>query len=265
MYDFNYHRPSSIAEAEALLERCADPQIIAGGMTLLPTLKLRLTQVSDLVDLGAIEPLRKIDRDGDQLQVGAMVRHAEIATDTRLRAAIPPLADLAGQIGDPQVRNSGTIGGSVANNDPAADYPAALLALSATVVSNRRSISADEFFLGMFETALEGQEIIESIRFPVPRRAGYAKFPNPASRYAVVGVFVAETGDGIRVAVTGAGPSVFRVPRMEEALSRTFSAAAIGDQPLDDTDLNEDLHASAAYRAHLVGVLARRAVIAAGG
>ena len=266
MYEFDYHRPTSIRDAEAILGRCEDPRIIAGGMTLLPAMKLRLSQATDIVDLGAIEALRLVSPGEGKVSVGAMVRHADLAANAVVLASIPALADLAGKIGDPQVRNSGTIGGSVANNDPAADYPAALVALSATVVTNQRRIAADDYFQGMFETALDRLEIIERIEFPIPRRAAYAKFPNPASRYAVVGVFVADSGNAVRVAVTGAGSSVFRIPAMERALGDDFSATAISELGTGDVaDLNDDLHASAAYRAHLIGIMAQRAVIDAGG
>lgn len=266
MYEFDYHRPTSIRDAEAILQRCDDPRILAGGMTLLPAMKLRLSKATDIIDLGAIESLQVISAEEGKVCVGAMVRHSELAASAAVIAAIPALAKLAGKIGDPQVRHSGTIGGSVANNDPAADYPAALVALSATVVTNQRRIPADNYFQGMFETSLESHEIIEAIEFPIPQRAAYAKFPNPASRYAVVGVFVADSGDAVRVAVTGAGSSVFRVPAMEQALARDFSPTAVSALGVaDDTDLNEDLHASAAYRAHLIGIMAQRAVIAAGG
>ena len=207
--------------------------------------------------------LSGISKQGDQIVIGAMTTHGEVAASSDVQSAIPALAALAEMIGDPQVRTRGTIGGSVANNDPAADYPAALVGLGATVTTNKGSHSADDFFTGMFETALSDGEIITSVSFPIPKRAGYQKFPNPASRYALVGVFVAETSGGVRVAVTGAGPCVFRVAEMEAALGSNFSADAIKDIKVDDGDLNSDIHASAEYRAHLIGVMAGRAVAAA--
>lgn len=265
MYDFNYHRPTSVADAKKILDSGESPSIIAGGMTLLPTMKLRLAQASDLVDLHGIDALRGLRVDGDNIEIGAMVCHAEVANSADVRNTIPALADLAGLIGDAQVRNRGTIGGSISNSDPAADYPAALLGLGATIHTDQRDIAADDYFLGMFETALQPNEIVETVRFPKPRRAAYAKFPNPASRYAVVGVFVAEFDGGVRVAVTGAGACAFRQAAMEAALAEDFSAAALDGIEIDDKDLNGDLHASPEYRAHLLSIMAKRAVIAAGG
>lgn len=265
MYEFNYHRPPSVSEARRILDESESASLLAGGMTLLPTMKLRLAQASDLVDLSAIDALKGVRRDGDFVEIGAMVAHADVAANEEVRKAIPALAALAEGIGDAQVRNRGTLGGSLANSDPAADYPAAVLALGASVHTDRREIAADDYFAGMFETALAENEIVQTVRFPVPKRAAYAKFPNPASRYAVVGVFVAETATGVRVAITGAGACAFRHGGMEAALAADFSAAAIKDVAVDAADLNEDLHASAEYRAHLVGVMARRAVDAAGG
>lgn len=265
MYQFNYHRPSSLDEAKKILGGNDEAKLLAGGMTLLPTMKMRLAQPSDLVDISRIDGLADIKDDGDAIEIGAMVRHAEVATSDVVSAAIPALADLANKIGDAQVRNRGTIGGSVANSDPAADYPAAVLGLGAVVKTDQREIGADEFFKGMFETALEPREIILAVRFPKPKRAAYAKFPNPASRYAVVGVMVAETADGIRVGVTGAGACAFRATEMEAALVKDFSAGALDGLTIDAAELNSDLHASAEYRAHLVGVMARRAVQALGG
>ena len=265
MYAFNYHRPDSIEAAAAALAAAEDGRVLAGGQTLIPTLKQRLASPSDVVDIGSILGLRAIRRDGDAIMVGAMARHADVASSSVVRSQIPALASLADGIGDPQVRNCGTIGGSIANADPAADYPAAVVGLGATVRTNRRTISGDDFFTGLFETALEDGEIVVSVSFPVPHRAAYAKFPNPASRYAIVGVMVAETDGGVRVAVTGAGDSVFRVGAMEAALGDSFSADAIGGISVPQDDLNEDIHASAEYRAHLVGVMARRAVAAAAG
>ena len=265
MYSFNYHRPGSVSEAVQALGQATEGEWLAGGMSLLPTLKLRLAQPSDLVDLGGIEELGGIRLEGDAFVIGAMTTHAAVAESAQVRDSIGALADLAGSIGDPQVRNRGTLGGSVANNDPAADYPAALVALQATVHTDRRSIAAEDFFIGLFETPLEEDELVIRVSFPVPERAAYAKFPNPASRYAVVGVMVARTQGQVRVAVTGAGSCVFRVPEMEQALASRFEPGALDDISVAPDDLNEDLHASAAYRAHLVGVMARRAVAAASG
>lgn len=265
MYEFNYHRPSSLDEAKEILGANAEAKLLAGGMTLLPTMKMRLARPSDLVDLSNIGGLAEIKDTGDAIEIGAMVRHAEVAGSDDVRAAIPALADLVETIGDAQVRNRGTIGGSVANSDPAADYPAAVLGLNATVKTDRREIPADDYFKGMFETALEDGEIILAVRFPKPARAAYAKFPNPASRYAVVGVMVAELAGAIRVAVTGAAGCAFRITEMEDALSKDFSAAALDGITVDAAELNSDLHASSEYRAHLVGVMARRAVNALGG
>jgi carbon-monoxide dehydrogenase medium subunit len=265
MYQFNYHRPSSLDEAKKILSDNDEAKLLAGGMTLLPTMKMRLASPSDLVDISNIEGLAEIKDDGDAIEIGAMVRHADVATSDAVRAAIPALAELVDTIGDAQVRNRGTIGGSVANSDPAADYPAAVLGLNATVKTDRREISADAYFKGMFETALEPDEIVIAVRFPKPKRAAYSKFPNPASRYAVVGVMVAEFADGIRVAVTGAAGCAFRATAMEDALAKNFSAGAIEDIAVDAADMNSDLHASSAYRAHLVGVMAKRAIQLLGG
>jgi aerobic carbon-monoxide dehydrogenase medium subunit len=264
MYDFTYHRPKSLAEAARLLAGKDEAKLVAGGMTLIPTLKQRLARPTDLVDLAAITELKGIKRDGDAVVIGAMTPHADVAASAEVKKAIPALAHLADLIGDPQVRNRGTLGGSISNADPAADYPAGVVGLGATVVTNNRKIAADEFFKGLFETALEPGEIVTSVSFPVPEKAGYAKFPNPASRYAVVGVFVARTGGGVRVAVTGAGPSVFRFKEMEAALAKDFSPKALDGVKVAAKGLNSDIHASAEYRAHLVGVMAKRAVQAAG-
>jgi carbon-monoxide dehydrogenase medium subunit len=261
MHDFNYHRPSSLAEAAKLAT--GEAKIVAGGMTLVPTMKQRLAQPSDLVDLAGIAELKGIKVDGNNIVIGAMTTHNDVANSAEVKKAIPALAALAEGIGDPQVRNRGTIGGSISNNDPAADYPAALLGLDATVITNKRKLKAEEFFKGMFETALGDGEIVTSVSFPKPEKAGYAKFPNPASRYAMVGVMAAKTAGGVRVAVTGAGPSVFRQKDMEKALSSNFSADAIKAVKTDSKNLNSDLHGSAEYRAHLVGVMAGRAVAAA--
>lgn len=264
MYEFEYHRPASVDEASKAIKDADEGAFLAGGMTLLPTLKLRLAQPSDLVDLASVDELKGIRKEGDRVLIGAMTTHAEVAASAIVRETIGALADLASGIGDAQVRNRGTIGGSVANNDPAADYPAGLLGLGATVHTDRRTISADDFFTGMFDTALEADEVVTQVSFPVPKRAGYLKFPNPASRYAIVGVMVAETGGGVRVAVTGAAASVFRVPEMEAALASNLSPDAIDGVQVGTAEFNEDLHASAEYRGHLVGVMAKRAVAAAG-
>jgi carbon-monoxide dehydrogenase medium subunit len=264
MYDFAYHKPKSVADAVALLKKSGEGKAVAGGMTLIPTLKQRLARPSDVVDLNGVAELRGIKADGNGVTIGAMTRHAEVASSADVKKTIPALAGLAEHIGDNQVRNRGTIGGSVANSDPAADYPAAVVALNATIQTNERKISADDFFKGMFETALKDGELITSVSFPKVEKAAYMKFPNPASRYAMVGVFVAKTSSGVRVAVTGAGPSVFRVKAMEDALSKSFSADAIKDIKIPANGLNSDIHASAEYRAHLVNVMARRAVTAAG-
>jgi len=263
MHNFAYHRPSSLADAAKALQGASDGKIVAGGMTLIPTLKQRLASPSDLVDLSKIGELRGIKVDGAGVTVGAMTPHGAVAHSTEVKGAIPALAVLAEGIGDPQVRNRGTIGGSIANNDPAADYPAAVLGLGATVKTNKRDIKADDFFKGLFETALQPGEIITAIVFPKPEKAGYAKFANPASRYAIVGVFVAKTGGGVRVAVTGAGPGVFRVPDMEKALASNFSADAVKGVKVPASGLNSDMHGSAEYRAHLISVMAAQAVAAA--
>jgi carbon-monoxide dehydrogenase medium subunit len=260
MYNFNYQRPGSLDEATKALAAAEDGSLVAGGMTLLPTMKQRLAQPSDLVDLNAIDSLAGISKDGDNIVIGAMARHASVARSALIKESIPALADLADGIGDPQVRNRGTIGGSVANADPAADYPAGLVGLNATVHTNKRSISADDFFTSLFETALDEHEIITKVSFPIPSKAAYMKFPNPASRYAIVGVFVAQGGDGVRVAVTGAAGSVFRIEAMESVLSSNFTSAAIEGITVADDDMNADIHASADYRAHLVTVMAKRAI-----
>jgi aerobic carbon-monoxide dehydrogenase medium subunit len=260
MYDFTYHRPPSLEAAVRLTAAIDDAKVLAGGMSLLPTLKQRLAQHSDLVDLAALATLVSVKRDGDNLVIGAMTRHADVAASPDVKAAIPALTVLADGIGDPLVRNRGTIGGSIANADPAADYPASVLGLGATVVTNRRRIVGDEFFKGLFETALDAGEIITAISFPVPERAGYTKFPNPASRFAIVGVFVAKTTAGARVAVTGAGPHVFRLGEAEARLSKSFTPEALDGLVVSQDNLNSDIHASAEYRAHVIAVMARRAV-----
>jgi aerobic carbon-monoxide dehydrogenase medium subunit len=262
MYEFTYHRPASVADAAALLAANADAKLLAGGQTYLPTLKQRLAQPTDLIDLGRIAELKGINEEGGGLTIGAMTRHADVAHSDVVKRVIPSLAALAELIGDPQVRNRGTIGGSISNNDPAADYPGALLALNATVRTNKREIPADAFFTAMFETALAPDEIVTAVHFPKPEKGAYEKFPNPASRYSMVGVFVARTGGAVRVAVTGAGPTAFRWIDAENSLAGNFSAAAIDGLTVDASGLNADLHASADYRAHLIKVMAKRAVAA---
>jgi carbon-monoxide dehydrogenase medium subunit len=264
MYNFDYHRPKKIDEAAEKLGGADDGKLVAGGMTLIPTLKLRLAQPSDVIDLAEVSDLAGISVDGDTVTIGAMTRHCDVASSAEVAKAIPALAHLASHIGDSQVRHRGTIGGSIANNDPAADYPAGALGLNATIVTTKREVGADDFFVGLFETALAEDEIITAIKFPKPKRAAYMKFPNPASRYAMVGVMVAETNDGVRVAVTGAGDDgVFRVAEMEKALGSNFSASAITDISVPDGELLSDIHGSAEYRAHLISVMAKRAVDAA--
>lgn len=260
MYEFNYHKPASVADAVALLKGADDPKVMSGGQTLIPTLKQRLAQPSDVVDLGGIAELKGIREEGGMIVIGAMTTHGAVADSDLVKAKIPGLAALAELIGDPQVRNLGTLGGSISNNDPAADYPGAVVALNATVVTDRREIAADDFFTEMFETALQEDEIVVAVKFPVPEKAAYAKFPNPASRYAVAGVMVAKTAGGVRVAVTGAGPCVFRATEMEQALSSNFAPSAIDGVSVSADGLNDDMHASADYRAHLVKVMAKRAV-----
>jgi carbon-monoxide dehydrogenase medium subunit len=261
MHAFKYHRPASVDAAAALAK--GDAKLLAGGQTLVQTMKLRLASPSDIVDLGTIKDLAGIKSDGKTVTIGAMTRHAEVAHSADVKKAIPALAALAGMIGDRQVRAMGTIGGSLANNDPAADYPAAALGLGATIVTNKRKLAAEEFFQGMFATALQEGEIITAVSFPAPKRAAYTKFKNPASRFAIVGVFVADFGGTVRVAVTGAGASVFRQSDMEKALSAKFAPESVAGIKQPAEGLNSDLHASAEYRAHLVTVMAKRAVEAA--
>ena len=258
MYAFTYERPASQADALKLAQ--AGGKLLAGGQTLLASMKLRLAAPEQLVDLGAIPELKGIRREGNSIVIGAMTCHADVAESAELRAAIPALAALAGGIGDKQVRARGTLGGSVANNDPAADYPAALLALGATVHTTARAIAADDFFQGLFATALEEGELITAVSFPIPKKAAYVKFVQPASLFALIGVFVAQTDGGARVAVTGGGNGVFRHTALEQALGRDFSPAAAAGVKTDASELNGDLHGSAEYRAHLVSVMASRAV-----
>ena len=260
MYSFNYTRAKSVAEAAAALGKSEDAKLLAGGQTLIAAMKLRLSKPSDLIDLGTIDELRGIKTDGKSVTIGAMTRHADVAASAEVKKVIPALAALAGMIGDRQVRNMGTLGGSVANNDPAADYPAAVLALNATVQTNKRKIAADDFFKGIYETALGEGEMITALTFPAVKRAAYMKFRNPASSYAIVGVFVADTGSGVRVAVTGAGSCVFRVPEMEKALSAKFASESVANIKVSEDGLNSDIHAKADYRAHLITVMAKRAV-----
>jgi carbon-monoxide dehydrogenase medium subunit len=263
MYDFAYHRPGSLADA-ARLAKSEDAKLMAGGMTLIPTLKQRLAKPSEVIDLGGIKDLVGIKVESGKITIGALTPHAQVAGSKDVQKALPALAALAEAIGDPQVRNRGTIGGSLANNDPAADYPAAALGLGATIQTSERGIAADDYFKGMFETALKQGEVITAISFPVPEKAGYSKFPNPASRYAVIGVFVAKTGQGARVAVTGAGNGVFRVKAMEDALGKKWAADALNGISVPASQCNGDIHASSEYRAHLISVMAKRAVQAAG-
>ncbi|GEC34493.1 carbon-monoxide dehydrogenase [Sinorhizobium fredii USDA 205] len=265
MYQTNYHRAASIQEAVQMMGAATEGKYLSGGMTLIPTMRLRLAAPSDLVDLRRIAELKGIAVDGRSVRIGAATTHEEVATSSALRAICPSICGLAGHIGDPAVRHMGTIGGSIANNDPAADYPAAMLALDAVIVTDRREIKAAAFFTGLFETALEEGEIITAVRFDAPAKAAYQKFPNPASRYAMAGVFVARRDNGdVRVGVTGAGSSgVFRHPGLEAALSANWSPDAVANVTVDASDLLTDLHASAAYRANLVRVMTKRAVAAA--
>lgn len=259
MYDFDYHKPNSVAEAGKLLAK-PDHKPLAGGMSLLPLLKLRLNRYAGLVDLGALRETQGIRRDGNTLVIGATTVHAAVAASADVQQAIPALAHLAEGIGDPLVRNRGTLGGSIAHADPGADYPSAVLALGATVVTNQREIAGDGFFTGLFETALQPGEIITAVRFPLPQKAGYVKYRHPASRLALVGVFVAQTASGVRVAVTGAAPSVFRFSAAEAALTLRLEATALDGVTLKPDGLNSDIHASAEYRAHCVVELTKRAV-----
>jgi carbon-monoxide dehydrogenase medium subunit len=260
MYDFNYIRPSSVADAVKALGADMEAKALAGGQTFIPVLKQRLNRPSTVVDLSGL-PLKGISVAGDTITIGAMTTHAEIAANADIASRIPGLSQMAGWIGDIQVRNRGTIGGSLANNDPSACYPAAVLALGATIKTDRRSIEADDFFQGMFTTALAPDELITAISFPVPTKSAYEKFRNPASRYAIVGVFVANGPKGVRVAITGAGQGgVFRHAAMEKALASKWSPDAIAGITTPADDLNSDIHASAEYRAHLIGVMAKRAL-----
>jgi aerobic carbon-monoxide dehydrogenase medium subunit len=264
MENFDFQRADSVAGAQEAVRGATEGKFLAGGQSLLPLLKLEMASPDRLVSISGLEALRGISLQDGSLVIGAAMTHAEVAGSDEVRSAIPALADLAGEIGDPQVRNRGTLGGAVAHADPAADYPAALVALGATVVTDRREIAAEDFFRAMFETPLENDELIQSVRFPVPDAAAYAKFPNPASRYAVAGVMVARRDGEVRVAVTGAGLNVFRASAIEEALAADFSASALDGVSVSSEGLASDIDASAEYRAHLVGVMARRAVNACG-
>ncbi len=260
MYETTYHRPSSLAEASQLFSGADDAAYLSGGHTLLPTMKQRLAAPSDLIDLTHIAELSGIDHSGDTLTIGATSTHAEVAGSSAVRGAIPALADLAGSIGDSQIRPRGTVGGSVANNDPASDYPSAVLALAGTIHTDKRTIAADDFFTGLYETALDAGEIITKISFTVPAEAAYGKFRNPASRYPMAGVFIARMGDGVRVAVTGSGSDgVFRWSEAEAAFAADVSAEAIAGLSVDAGSLMSDIHGSAAYRANLIKVMAQRA------
>jgi aerobic carbon-monoxide dehydrogenase medium subunit len=261
MYAFTFHRPQTVRQAAGMLTKNEDAKLLAGGQTLLPTMKLRLAGPPQIVDMTLIEGISGIELSGRSLNIGAMTRHYEVNSSAVVQQAAPVIAKLAGMIGDPAVRHRGTIGGSVANNDPNADYPAACLGLGATIITNKRRIKADDFFTGMFSTVLEPTEIITKVSFPIPKKAAYQKFRNQASRFALVGVFVSKRGSEIRVAVTGAGSNgVFRVASFEEALKKRFSPKSLEGMTIPADGMNSDIHGTAEYRAHLVGVLARRAV-----
>ncbi|HML14503.1 MAG TPA: xanthine dehydrogenase family protein subunit M [Xanthobacteraceae bacterium] len=261
MYNFTYHRPSGLRQAGNMLAKLDDAKLLAGGQTLIPVMKQRLASPANIIDLNRVDGLSGIELKGRSLVIGAMTRHVEVADSDVVRQHLPALADLAEMVGDPHVRHRGTLGGSIANNDPNADYPAACIGLGATIITTKRRIKADDFFQGLFETALEPDEIITKVMFPLVKKAGYIKFRNPASRFALVGVFVSKRGSEIRVAVTGAGASgVFRVGAFEEALKKRFAAKSLDGLTVPATGLASDIHGSAEYRAHLIGVLAKRAV-----
>jgi carbon-monoxide dehydrogenase medium subunit len=264
MHPFQLHRATSAAQAASLFAGKDDGRYLAGGQSLVAAMKLRLNAPSDLVDLSGATDLKGIRSDGQAITIGAMATHAEVAASAEVQRRLPALAALAAGIGDRQVRNVGTIGGSIANNDPAADYPAGLLGLDATIITNQRRIPADSFFRGLYDTALEPGELITAVSFPIPQRAAYAKFKNAASRFAIIGVMVAKDAGGARVAVTGGGAGVFRVPDLEKALSSNWSPDAVAGVRIASEGLSSDVHASAEFRAHLIGVMARRAVAAAG-
>jgi carbon-monoxide dehydrogenase medium subunit len=264
MYEFTYHRPTTVRQAVNLLAKHPEAKVLAGGHSLIPVMKLRLASPTAIIDINHVEGMSGVEVKGRTVVIGAMTRHHEVAASQTLKDVLPALAGVPGSIGDPHVRHRGTIGGSVANNDPNADYPAALLGLGATIITNKRRVLADEFFTGMFSTALEPDEIITKISFPIAKKAAYQKFKHPASGFALVGVFVSKRGSDIRVAVTGAGSNgVFRVPAFEEALKKRFSPKSIEGIAVPADGMNSDIHASAEYRAHLVGVMARRALAAA--
>jgi carbon-monoxide dehydrogenase medium subunit len=263
MHAFQYHRASNAKDAASQIGKGDEARYLAGGQSLVQAMKLRLSSPSDLVDLNFAKDLSGIKVSAGGVEIGAMTRHADVASSSEINKTIPALASLAGMIGDRQVRNMGTIGGSLANNDPAADYPAAALGLGATITTNKRKIEADKFFTGLYETALEPGELITSVSFPAPKRAAYMKFKNPASRFAIVGVFVADFGGRVRVGVTGAGPCAFRQAEMEKALSAKFAPESVANMKVKADGLNNDLHASPEYRAHLMTVMAKRAVEAA--
>ena len=264
MYSVTYHRASSVADAAKLLKKSEDGKLVSGGMTLIPAMKTRLAAPTDLIDLRHVAELKGITVAGKSVTIGAGTTHAEVADNEKLAKVCHSICHLASQIGDPHVRHMGTLGGSIANNDPAADYPAALLALGATIITNKREIAAEKFFTGLFETALKEGEIVTAVTFTAPAKCGYEKFRNPASRYAMTGVFVAKGKDGVKVAVTGAGDDgVFRAKELEAALSKKFDASALEGMTVSAKNLMTDMHASADYRANLVVVMARRAVTAA--
>jgi len=258
MKNFNYKSASNAKEAAKLVSGRAT--FLAGGMSLLPALKLRLAAYSDLINIKRIKSLSGIKVSSKSLKIGSTTKHAEVAASKEVKKSIPSLADLADGIGDPQVRNRGTIGGSIANNDPAADYPSACLALNATIHTNKRKIQADKFFKGMFETDLKKGELIEAVEFEVPEKSCYSKYPNPASRYAIVGVYVAKFKNEVRVAITGAANSVYRSKELENALSSNFSPSAVNNINISSKGLNSDIHASADYRSHIIKVMTRRSV-----
>ncbi len=260
MYKFDYHRAASLEEASQMLVKQPEAKLLAGGMSLIPMLKLRLARASDIIDLGELHDLRGIEVKNGRAVIRAMTTHAAVAASKEVRRAIPALAQLADGIGDPHCRNRGTLGGSLAHNDPAACYPSSVLALDATVKTNRREIAADAFFKSIFETALEPGEIITSVSFPVPDRAAYVKFPQPASRFSLVGIFVSVKGAAVRVAVTGCAAKVFRMPKFEAALGRSFRPDAIDGIEVPVADLSTDIFADPEYRAHLIKVLTKRAV-----
>ena len=258
MYQFNYHKPADVNQAVELFTSSDDPMYLSGGMTLIPTMKQRLAAPTDLIDLSGIAELSGIQVSNNIVSIGAFTKHNDVANSEQIQQQLPVLSQLAGLIGDNQVRNRGTIGGSVANSDPAADYPAAVIGLGATVITHKREIAGDDYFKDLFETALDACEIVTRIDFPIPTRAAYRKFPNPASRYAVVGVLIADFDGQIRVGVTGAGPCAFRATGIEEVLNQNLDPSALDGVEVPDAGFNSDLHASAQYRAHLVKVMAKR-------